>query len=417
MDDFVKGYIHMLDTYGTHELHIVRYIESLATQQGYTLHKENKQYRRGNKIIFKYRDKFIALVRLGSDISSGADIIVSHVDSPRLDVIVGSPIIKKEDGVFFKVVPYGGIITQSWLDRPLALVGRVQTDEGAVYINTKGYYDFTVTSLLPHLGGSKEMRELSQDKLLVRIGNNDKDGVLKFLEDTYSIKEADLELADLSFVPSDMTREIGFDKDFIAGYGHDDKSCAYAELMAMLDAKTHNERTTIAIFASYEETGSAQTTGCQSEFVDDMFLELTHDVIRARRAVRNSNVISADVCAGFESTYANHFEDCAKAISGNGVGIIPYLGKKRGNDTEFDFRSQIKQLALDNDVKYQIETTKVSEGGGGTVSTFFAVRGCHVIDVGVPVLAMHSPQELISKRDLYECYKLYKAFYESQGVM
>lgn len=413
MNDFVKGYMNMLDIGGTHELFTLQYIENMAIKNGYVPFKENNLYRRGNKLIFRYRDKFLALVRLGIDITQGANIIVSHVDSPRLDVIVGKPIIEKEDGVFFKVIPYGGIITQSWLDRPLALVGRVQTDDGITYINTKGDYDFTVTSLLPHLNGAKEMRELSQDKLLVRIGNNKKESVLKFLEETYSIKEEDLELADLSFVPSDDSKFIGFDKELIAGYGHDDKSCAYAELMAMLDAKHHNERTTIAIFASYEETGSAQTTGCQSEFIDDMFLELTHDVIRARRAVRNSNVISADVCAGFESTYANHFEPCAKAIVGQGVGIIPYLGKKRGNDTEFDFRTNIKQLALDNDVKYQIETTKVTEGGGGTVSTFFAVRGCHVIDVGVPVLAMHSPQEVISKHDLYECYKLYRAFYEN----
>ena len=413
MNDFVKGYMNMLDIGGTHELFTLQYIENMAIKNGYVPFKENNLYRRGNKLIFRYRDKFLALVRLGIDITQGANIIVSHVDSPRLDVIVGKPIIENEDGVFFKVIPYGGIITQSWLDRPLALVGRVQTDDGITYINTKGDYDFTVTSLLPHLNGAKEMRELSQDKLLVRIGNNKKESVLKFLEETYSIKEEDLELADLSFVPSDNSKFIGFDKELIVGYGHDDKSCAYAEFMAMLDAKHHNERTTIAIFASYEETGSAQTTGCQSEFIDDMFLELTHDVIRARRAVRNSNVISADVCAGFESTYANHFEPCAKAIVGQGVGIIPYLGKKRGNDTEFDFRTNIKQLALDNNIKYQIETTKVTEGGGGTVSTFFAVRGCHVIDVGVPVLAMHSPQEVISKHDLYECYKLYRAFYEN----
>lgn len=413
MNDFVKGYMNMLDIGGTHELFTLQYMENMAIKNGYVPFKENNLYRRGNKLIFRYRDKFLALVRLGIDITQGANIIVSHVDSPRLDVIVGKPIIENEDGVFFKVIPYGGIIAQSWLDRPLALVGRVQTDDGITYINTKGDYDFTVTSLLPHLNGAKEMRELSQDKLLVRIGNNKRESVLKFLEETYSIKEEDLELADLSFVPSDDSKFIGFDKELVAGYGHDDKSCAYAELRAMLDAKHHNERTTIAIFASYEETGSAQTTGCQSEFIDDMFLELTHDVIRARRAVRNSNVISADVCAGFESTYSNHFEPCAKAIVGQGVGIIPYLGKKRGNDTEFDFRTNIKQLAIDNNVKYQIETTKVTEGGGGTVSTFFAVRGCHVIDVGVPVLAMHSPQEVISKHDLYECYKLYRAFYEN----
>lgn len=413
MEDFAREYMNMLGTYGTHELHTLRYIEKVARQNGYVPFNQGTLYRRGNKVIFKYRDKFLALIKLGIDISEGANIIVSHVDSPRLDVIVGKPMLEREDGVFLKVVPYGGIITQSWLDRPLALVGRVQTEYGMVMIDTDNMFSFTVSSLLPHLNGAKEMRELSQDKLLVRIGNSKKENVLNYLEEAYGIKEEDLELADLSFVPCDKPREVGFDMDLITGYGHDDKSCAFAELKAMLDAKHHNERTTIAIFASYEETGSAQTTGCQSEYIDDMFLELTHDILKARRAIRNSNVISADVCAGFESVYSNHFEECAKAIVGQGVGIVPYLGKKRGNDTEFDFRTQIKQLALDNDIKYQIETTKVTEGGGGTVSTFFAIRGCHVVDIGVPVLAMHSPQELISKRDLYECYRLYRVFYES----
>ena len=92
---------------------------------------------------------------------------------------------------------------------------------------------------------------------------------------------------------------------------------------------------------------------------------------------------------------------------------VPYLGRKSGNDSEFAFRSWVKRLAKENEIKYSIETTKVSEGGGGTVSTFFATKGCHVIDVGVPVLAMHSPQEIISKIDLEETYKLYKAFYEN----
>ena len=134
MNDFVKGYMNMLDIGGTHELFTLQYIENMAIKNGYVPFKENNLYRRGNKLIFRYRDKFLALVRLGIDITQGANIIVSHVDSPRLDVIVGKPIIENEDGVFFKVIPYGGIITQSWLDRPLALVGRVQTDDGITYI-------------------------------------------------------------------------------------------------------------------------------------------------------------------------------------------------------------------------------------------------------------------------------------------
>ena len=363
--------------------------------------------------VYRFRDKLVALVREGvNNISEGANVIVSHLDSPRLDVIVGEPLIERADGVFLKTIPYGGIIPQSWLDIPLVLVGRIYTDKEPITINTMDEFEFVITSLLPHLDGNKEMAKFDINNLLVRVGNSKKENVLEILKERYGIHEDDFELADLSFVPATKAREIGFDKDLITGYGHDDSSCVFTSLEAILDADS-NGRTQIAIFASYEETGSNQATGCNSEFIDDIFLDLAHGNFQdAREGIRNSMIISADVCAGFESVYSSHFEDCAKAIVGQGVGIIPYLGKKRGNDTDFHFRALVKQLALDNNIKYQIETTKVTEGGGGTVSTFFTTKGSYVIDVGVPVLAMHSPQEIISKTDLYETYRLYKAFFE-----
>lgn len=410
--NFFEEYRDMLDNYGKHELFLVDYIEKKALENGFIHFSPTKQCNRGDRFIFKFREKFITLVKVGRNLSEGANVVVSHLDSPRLDVIIGDPFVEKEDGLFLKVIPYGGIIYQSWLDRPLALVGRVYTEKGLINIDTKDEYNFVITSLLPHLDGRKEMKELKPDKLLVRIGNSEKENVLEILKERYGITDKDLELADLSFVPNDNVRELGFDKELISGYGHDDSSCAFAELKAFLDSKD-TDRTQVAIFASYEETGSAQNTGCQSEYINDIFLEISNDFRVAREAIRNSYVVSADVCAGFEHLYSSHFEDSAKAIVGKGAGIIPYLGRKGGNDSEFEFRSWIKSLATENDIKYSIETTKVSEGGGGTVSTFFATKGCHVIDVGVPVLAMHSPQEVISKFDLEETYKIYKVFYEN----
>lgn len=415
--EFFNDYKHMLDIHGLHERLMVRYIEDEATKNGYTYFNESKTYKYGDKIMFSFRDKLIILVKVGNDFNEGANMIVSHLDSPRLDVITGNPVIEKEDGVFFKVVDYGGIIPQSWLDRPLTLIGKVVNSENEVIeINTKkGFegYDFTITSLLPHLSGRKEMKELKYEKLMVRIGNNKKENIMELIKEKYNVTDEDLKFADLSFVPSDNLREIGFDKDFIAGYGHDDKSCAYAELRAFFDAKLNN-LTQVAIFASYEETGSRQATGCQTHIIDDFFLELIGDIKTTKRFIRNSFMISADVCAAYDSNYGSHFEDCAKAICGQGVGIVPYLGRKSGNDSSFEFRNYIRQLAEANEIKYSIETTKVSEGGGGTVSSFFGIKGTEVIDVGVPVLAMHSPQEVISKSDLYETYKLYKAFYEDK---
>ena len=384
---------------GLHEVFAVDHIAHLGELRGLK--------------VFRFRDKLVALVKEGeNNIVEGANVIVSHLDSPRLDVIVGAPLIEKEDGVFLKVIPYGGIIPQSWLDIPLVLVGRIYTDEKPITINTTDEFEFTITSLLPHLDGNKEMAKFDMNNLLVRVGNSKKENVLELLKERYGIHEDDFELADLSFIPATQVRELGFDKELITGYGHDDSSCVFTSLMALLDSES-THKTQIAIFASYEETGSNQATGCNSEFIDDIFLDLAHgDFKVAREAIKNSLIISADVCAGYESVYSSHFEDCAKAVVGNGVGIVPYLGRKRGNDTDFHFRALIKQLALENEIKYQVETTKVTEGGGGTVSTFFTTKGSYVIDVGVPVLAMHSPQEVISKTDLYETYRLYKAFFE-----
>jgi aspartyl aminopeptidase len=402
----------MMNQYGLHERLMVNYIKEQAIEHGFVEYKDFCNYKQGDKIFYVFRDKLIILMKLGLDFK-GANMIVSHLDSPRLDVIVGNPLVEKEDGVFLKTIPFGGIIQQSWLDRPLALVGRVEDKDGNVIdINTKEEYNFVISSLLPHLDGRKEMKELKYEKLLVRIGNK-KENVLKVLQEKYNLADNFLEFADLSFVPSDAVREVGFDRELLTGYGHDDKCCAYAELQAFFEAEL-KDMSQVAIFASYEETGSRQSTGCQSDVIEDFFVDVMQSVRTAKAFMRNSFMISADVCAGYEHQYAGHFEDAAKAVVGKGTAVVPYLGRKSGNDSSFEIRKFIKDLLVKNEIDYSIETTKVSEGGGGTVSSFFAVKGCEIIDVGIPVLAMHSPQEMISKHDLYETYRIYKAFYESR---
>ena len=409
---FFKKYKHMMNQYGLHERLMVKYIKEQAIEHGFVEYKDFCNYKHGDKIFYVFRDKLIILMKLGLDFK-GANMIVSHLDSPRLDVIVGNPLVEKEDGVFLKTIPFGGIIQQSWLDRPLALVGRVEDKDGNVVdINTKEEYNFVISSLLPHLDGRKEMKEMKYDKLLVRIGNK-KENVLKVLQEKYNLADNFLQFADLSFVPSDAVREVGFDRELLTGYGHDDKCCAYAELQAFFEAEL-KDMSQVAIFASYEETGSRQSTGCQSDVIEDFFVDVMQSVRTAKAFMRNSFMISADVCAGYEHQYAGHFEDAAKAIVGGGTAVVPYLGRKSGNDSSFEIRKFIKDLLVKNEIDYSIETTKVSEGGGGTVSSFFAVKGCEIIDVGIPVLAMHSPQEMISKHDLYETYRIYKAFYESR---
>lgn len=411
-DNFIDEYKYLLEE-GLHETQVLKYIKDKAEDVGYKSYNY-KHFNVGDKLIFEFRDKLIALVEVGEDISEGANLVVSHIDSPRLDVVVGDPIVSNNDGTFIKTQPYGGIIPQLWLDRPFVMVGKIKVDDEIKYINTgeKGHL-FSITSLLPHLRGRKEVKDLSYDKLLVRMSNGTKKELFEMLEKEYGITKENFELADLSFVPYFKTLEMGLDKDLLMGYGHDDKSCAYAELEAILTSKP-NKRTKIALFTAYEETGSGQMSGAETQFIDDIFLTLANGhMLLAREFMRNTKVISADVTGGFDSNYSSHFEDSAKAICGNGVALVPFTGLKRGNDASIEMREYIKDLCVNNDVKYQVDTTKVSEGGGGTVAMFFGIRGMETMDVGVSVLSMHSPMETISKRDLIETYKLYKVFYEN----
>jgi aspartyl aminopeptidase len=328
-----KAYKNFLND-NKHEYFVLDYIENRAVENGYELYDENKYYDTGDKLIFKF-NKFIALIELGEDFSEGANMIISHIDSPRLDVIPNNPYIEKDDGVFWKVSPYGGIIAQSWLDRPLALVGKAYDKDGnLVMINTeKDKVFFTISSLLPHLSGRKEMKDLTLDKLMVRMGRD----VIKKINKKYKLNEDSLKLADLSFVPAGKAIDIGFDKELIASYGHDDRCCAFAELEAMFTSEK-SVKTKIALFTSYEETGSGQSSGAESKLIDDIFLELLDTEKRARKSIRNSKMLSADVCAGFDSAYSTHFEENCKPILGKGVGIVPFLGNKRGNDSTIEMR-------------------------------------------------------------------------------
>ena len=414
--DFIGDYKSFLDNFGYHETRVARYIKQRALDYGYELYNgRRKKYIQGDKIIFEFRDKLIALVELGKCLEDGSNVIVSHMDSPRLDVIQGNPIVEEEDGVFVKTVPYGGIINQLYLDRPLVLVGRVYNDDGElIQINTKeqGYF-FNVTSLLPHLRGRQEVKDLTYDKLRVRIGNSKEDNIFEIIKKEYGITKENLEFAELSFVPYGNVMDMGFDKDLMMGYAHDDLCCTFANLEAMISSEPSNI-TKIALFVSYEETGSNQLTGAITQFIDDIYLKLAEgDMLLARECITTTKLISADVCAGYDSTYGSHFESSAKAICGKGVTIVPILGNKRGNDSTIQMKHYIKTLCKEYDIDYQIEFTKPSEGGGGTVSSFFATRGMECIDVAIPVLAMHSPMECISKKDIFWAYRLYKIFLES----
>ena len=389
----------------------------------------------GAKVYAVCMNKAVALFNIGkASMEKGMAILGAHIDTCRLDV-KQRPLYEDGGMAYLDTHYYGGIKKYQWVTVPLALHGVVVRKDGQVLNISIGEEEddpvFCVTDLLIHL--SKDQLEkkgatvIEGEKLDILFGSypaegNEKDaikaGVLELLKDKYSIEEDDFVSAELSLVPAGKARDLGIDRSMILAYGHDDRVCAYTSLKAMLETKA-SKRTSCCLLVDKEEIGSVGATGMQSRFFENTVAELLNAMggyseLALRRCLANSLMLSSDVSAGFDPLYAGAFDKKNSAMMGKGMVFNKFTGargKSGSNDANAEYMALIRSVMDGADVKYQTaELGKVDQGGGGTIAYIMSLYGMQVIDSGVGVLSMHAPWETVSKIDVYEAYKGYKAF-------
>lgn len=430
--DFAEGYKKFLDVSKT-ERGASNEAKRLAEESGFKPFDFSEKLKLGDKRYFLNRDKNIFLIKVGcEDVSKdGVRIMVAHVDSPRLD-LKPNPMFEEAGLCYLKTHYYGGIKKYQWTALPLALHGVVMLRGGEKKEICVGEDEndpvFYITDILPHLGYEQAAKTLGKaidaESLNAVIGglpsvgdDEDKEAVktavLKLLNKKYGITEIDFQCSELCFVPAGKARDVGFDGALISSYGHDDKVCAYPEMRAIFDCdSTH---TVLAVFADKEEVGSDGTTGMQSKVISDVIDTIAHSFGVNPIEVRyHSKCISADVTAAYDPAYYTVFEKRNSTYVSCGAAISKYTGsrgKSGSNDASAEFMGFIRDIFEDNGVFWQTgELGAVDMGGGGTVAKYIANLGIDTVDVGVPVLSMHAPYELISKADVYSLYKACLAF-------
>lgn len=395
----------------------------------------------GDRVYACTRGKSLILAEIGrEDLTCGINILGAHVDSPRLD-IKQNPVEEKNDLVYLDTHYYGGIKKYQWVTTPLAIHGVVAKKDGSVVPVVVGEDPsdpvFVISDLLVHLAAEqmdKNAAKVIEGELLdVLVGHrpltiedeDDKKDLVKrqllaLLQERYDIGEEDLLSAELEVVPAGPARDLGFDRSMLLGYGHDDRSCSYSSLRAQLVLSEPPARTALTILVDKEEIGSVGATGMQSRFFENVVAELLaltghgDGTLALRRCLMGSNMLSSDVSAGFDPSFASAFEPKNSAYLGRGLTFNKYTGargKAGSNDADAEYMARIRACMDAHDVAWQTaELGKVDQGGGGTIAYILAGYGIHVIDCGVPVLSMHAPWEVISKADLYEAYRGYQAF-------
>lgn len=431
---FSKDYMGFLDEAKTERMATKEAIR-LAKEKGFRPLEECKELHPGDKVYTTNKNKnFLAAIIGEKSLEEGMRILGAHIDSPRLD-IKQNPLYEKDGFAFFETHYYGGIKKYQYVTIPLALHGIVYKKDGTSFEVSIGEDPsdpvLGITDLLIHLSADQMSKKASEviegEKLDITIGNiplekdengKIKDYILHLLKEKYGMEEEDFLSSELHAVPAGKARDYGLDRSMIAGYGHDDKVCAYTSLRAVLDSKKE-EYTSVVVLVDKEEVGSIGATGAQSLWFEDVVMEMLakegkDSYLALRHAMSASKMLSSDVSCAVDPLYSGANEPNNSCYFSKGVVFNKYTGargKSGCNDAMPEFLSFVRNAMDENGIHYQTsEIGKVDQGGGGTIAYILGNYNMYVLDAGVPVLSMHSPMEIVSKADVFEAYLAYKVF-------
>jgi len=400
----------------------------------------------GDKVYRSWREKTLVLMEIGSEpLESGLSMVGAHIDAPRLDA-KSYPLYQDDSLALLDTHYYGGIKKYQWVAIPLALHGVVIRRDGVKVVINIGEDPsdpvFTITDLLPHLGADQAQKPLgkafSGEALNVLVGSRPVDKkaddknvsdkvklrVLQLLQEKYGIEEEDFASAELEIVPAGPARDLGLDRSMVLGYGQDDRVCAYSAVRALLASRGKPRRTRMAVVCDKEEIGSYGATGMDSRLIENTVAELVALTapgagnLAVRRALENSRMLSADVCALHDPGYGDVSSPNNMAKINCGIGLCKYTGsrgKSGASDASAEFMAEVRSIFNDAGVHWQTcELGKVDVGGGGTIALYLARYGMDVVDCGVGLLSMHAPWEVAGKLDIYMAFKAYQAFFEAK---
>ncbi len=431
MEDYSQRYMAFMNACKT-EREAAAWTVREAEKRGFKPFCPGMEIQSGDKIYYNNRGKSLMLAVIGQEsLARGANICAAHTDSPRLD-LKPNPLYEDAEIAYFKTHYYGGVKKYQWPIHPLAIHGVVYRKDGTVLTVTIGEEEsdpvLMISDLLIHLASEQMQKTLAKgiaaEQLNVILGTEPLEGegsdlvklnILKWLNEKYGLIEEDFLSAELTMVPAGKCREVGLDRSLIMAYGHDDRSCAYAELDAIF-AIENPTKTAVCVLADKEEIGSIGISGMQSHAFEHFMGHLCDaQNVKLEDCLASSFCLSADVSNAFDPTFAEVSDKRNNSCLNHGVAIMKYTGgggKSRASDASAEAMGHVRSTLDKAGVLWQIATLgKVDVGGGGTVAAFMANRNIVTVDAGVPVLNMHAPLELAAKMDCYMCMRACKAIY------
>lgn len=404
----------------------------------------------GDKVYLRNHDRAIILAIIGSNpVSDGVNLLAGHTDSPRLD-LKAHPVYTSEGFYQLQTYAFGGIKRYQWVNIPLQLHCNWVDADGRRHHEIIGDDPNEPTILIPdiepHLARDFQGRTYSDvigaeetdpiigmqsitskawnaedqpnpDGELPAVPEEELLAMLQPLLDGKTLTPTDLATGQFHLTPAHDVRFCGYDQSMLAGYGHDDRVNSYAAMRALLDYDGIPARTALAYLVGQEEVGSVNNTGAGSTFLNHVIATLLARQSRAvdslgdnllRETLQRSWVLSTDTPPAVNPIFDGVWEKGNAIRLGRGPAVLKWGG---GRDPDPAFFARVAAAWNDAGLAWQVAPLgRNGAGGGGTIGGFMSSEGMEVIDVGVSVISMHSPYEVISVEDLYGGYQLFTTF-------
>lgn len=438
IESFSHGYKQFLNACKTERETAAKAAE-MAKAAGFVPLDMAQELHPGDKAFTLYKNKAAALFVIGKkSLKSGMRLLCAHTDAPRLD-IRPCPLYEKDGLGMLRTHYYGGIKKYQWTTIPLAIHGVIVKKGGERITVSIGENEnepvLYISDLPKHLSAEQAKKPMGdgingENLNLVaasltaeeeQAGLSLQQKLLALLNERYGIDEADLLSAELEIVPAGKARDAGLDGSLIAAYGHDDRSCVYAGLQAILHNDTP-EHTAGLLLLDKEEVGNQGATGMKSHLLENLTARLLRllnedEPLAREEALEHSQMLSADVVLAMDPNYSHCFALGNTAHLGHGPAIVKYaghFGKKDANDANAEFLALLRDVFDEAGIRWQTGEYGIMDlGGGGTMAPLPAQYGMETADCGIPLLSMHAPYELASKADVYEASRAYAAFLAS----
>lgn len=343
----------------------------------------------------------------------GFHIVCAHTDSPMFKIKENAETADGNGYVKLNVEKYGGMIVNTWLDRPLSVAGRVVSEKDGVLVTDSVDLKkplYIIPNLAIHMTRGGEEKPLSIQTDLQPIGDK---GFYELLAESVGCKESDILGTDLYLYNAQEGCIAGSDESLVCSPRLDDLQCVYAALKGFMEADSSSYINIFGVFDN-EEVGSLSRQGAASDYLKNTLTDIAErlgiSTGQYRDMLEESFMISAD---NAHAVHPNHPEkaDTVNRPRLNGGIVIKYHGGQKYTTDAFT-GAFVKQMCRNNNIPYQIYHNNSDVAGGSTLGNLVQANvSIPAADIGAAQLAMHSSFETAGAKDTEWLYELMKVFY------